>query len=158
MSAGCNPAHRAAPLAACLSIPDEELDAVAKAEACLTHHHPLAGEVSAVLVTLCRRLICGAKWNDALADAMTGRSAEIVDDSPLSPSGYAPAVLRAAVYFIDSSSAFDVAMSRSVEFAGPDNYCPVLVGSIGSARWFLDRSHRGYNLVPYEAAELRGQH
>jgi hypothetical protein len=26
-------------------------------------------------------------------------------------------------------------LARSIDFAGPANYCPVLVGSIGGARW-----------------------
>ena len=41
----------------------------------------------------------------------------------------------AAVYFVGSSSGFSEALERSVVFAGPANYCPVLVGAIGGARW-----------------------
>ncbi len=130
MTAGCNPAHRAAPLAACMTIPDGELDAVARAEARLTHYHPLAGEVSAVVVTLCRRLIRGVPWEEALTKSLAGRSPEITRDAPLSPSGYAPDVLRAAVFFLNTSPSFETALTRSVEFAGEENYCPVSVGAI----------------------------
>jgi ADP-ribosyl-[dinitrogen reductase] hydrolase len=135
MTAGCNPAHRAAPLAACMEIPDDELDLVARAEARLTHHHPLAGEVSAVVVTLCRRLIRGVPWQNALAAAMSGRSEEIVKDVPLSPNGYAPDVLRAAIHFVGNSESFEIALTRSIEFAGSGSYCPVLVGSLSCLRY-----------------------
>jgi ADP-ribosylglycohydrolase len=53
----------------------------------------------------------------------------------LSRNGFAPAALGAAIYFIDTSESFKGALERSIEFAGAPNYCPVLVGSIGGARW-----------------------
>jgi ADP-ribosylglycohydrolase len=56
-------------------------------------------------------------------------------EGPGTSGGFAPAVLRAAVYFVGSSSSFSEALERSVVFAGPANYCPVLVGAIGGARW-----------------------
>lgn len=34
-----------------------------------------------------------------------------------------------------SSACFTEALDRSLAFAGPDNYCPVLVGAIGGVRW-----------------------
>ena len=30
---------------------------------------------------------------------------------------------------------FDAALTRSLAFAGPANYCPVLVGPLAGARW-----------------------
>jgi len=53
----------------------------------------------------------------------------------LNRGGFAPAVLAAAVHFVGSSDTFDTALDASLQFAGPANYCPVLVGSIGGARW-----------------------
>jgi ADP-ribosylglycohydrolase len=44
-------------------------------------------------------------------------------------------VLRAAVYFVGTSGSFAEALERSLVFAGPANYCPVLVGAIAGARW-----------------------
>jgi ADP-ribosylglycohydrolase len=49
MTAGCNPAHRCAPLAMAPFVPDEELAERALQEARLTHHHPLAGDVAAAV-------------------------------------------------------------------------------------------------------------
>jgi hypothetical protein len=75
LSAGCNPAHRAAPLAMCSFIADPELPAMAVQEARLTHEHELAGDVSAAVVVLCRALIPGAAWREALELAATARQA-----------------------------------------------------------------------------------
>jgi hypothetical protein len=56
LTAGCNPAHRAPPLAMAGFLPDERLMAFARHEAALTHKHPIAGDVSAAVVVLCRTL------------------------------------------------------------------------------------------------------
>ncbi len=136
MTAGCNPAHRISPLAES-RLPDSELAQAAMDEAALTHHHPLAGDVSAAVVLLCRYLINGLDWQDALRRVEVGRMAETVTAlrtrrrSSINNDGYAPDVLAAAVYFIGSSRGLKEALSRSIEFAGPANYCPVLVGAIG---------------------------
>lgn len=129
-TAGCNPAHRAAPLAMSAGIADADLAACAMAEAGLTHHDPLAGEVSAAVTTLCRALIRGAEWDRAV-QAAGGFGGDIPDDT----GGYAPEVYRAAVYFVGTSAGFAEALERSVGFAGASNYCPVLAGAIGGARW-----------------------
>jgi ADP-ribosylglycohydrolase len=141
MSAGCNPAHRVAPVAMCAQIPDSAVDEAATLEARLTHRHALAGEVAAVVARLCRALIRGSSWSIALATSAEGRSHEtrravqVQQGADLSRGGFAPEVLRAAIHFLDSSDSLSAALARSIEFAGPDNYCPVLVGSIGGARW-----------------------
>jgi hypothetical protein len=49
--------------------------------------------------------------------------------------GFAPDVLRAALHFVGSSAYFAEALDRSLAFAVPANYCPVLVGAVGGARW-----------------------
>jgi len=141
MTAGCNPAHRNAPLAMCTSIEDSELGQVAVTEAQLTHRHPLAGDVAAAVACLCRSLIRGVPWSLALGVAAEGRSPEtrraleIPPPERLSRNGFAPDVLSAAVHFVDASASFQIALAQSIDFAGPANYCPVLVGSIGGARW-----------------------
>jgi ADP-ribosylglycohydrolase len=58
-----------------------------------------------------------------------------VREGPGTSGGFAPEVLRAAVYFVGSSSSFAEALEQSLAFAGPANYCPVLVGAISGARW-----------------------
>lgn len=141
LTAGCNPAHRSAPLAMLAAIEDSQLSDAAKAEACLTHRHPLAGDAAAAAVVLCRALIRGVLWEEALHRAAAGRVAEIrraLEErrgEDLSREGFSPNVLRAAVFFVGASSSFSGALARAVEFAGPSNYSPVLVGSLGGARW-----------------------
>lgn len=141
LTAGCNPAHRSAPLAMCASIDDALLPEAAMEEAQLTHKHPLAGDVAGAVVRLCRTLICGMPWQAAKELAAEGRRSETRSALSLpavetrSPDGFAPGVLAAAIDFLDSSDSFSTALARSIEFAGPANYCPVLVGSIGGARW-----------------------
>jgi len=139
-TAGCGPAHRAAPLAI-LDVNDKELVDIIIQEAKLTHWHPLAADVSVATVLLCRKLLQGNDWHTSLAFARKGRmsetqkSLEMHNIEDLKGDGYAPNVLAAAVYFLMNSSSLDEAIKRSIDFAGPANYCPVLVGSIGSARW-----------------------
>jgi ADP-ribosylglycohydrolase len=141
-TAGCNPAHRAAPLAMATLLDDDVLADCALREAALTHAHPLAGDVAAAVVGLCRALVRGYGWGTALQIAAAGRLPATVralqpTESPkrLSRGGFAPDVLQAAVHFVTAHASFDAALTASLTFAGPANYCPVLVGSIGGARW-----------------------
>jgi ADP-ribosylglycohydrolase len=141
LTAGCNPAHRAAPLAMCSFIADPDLPAMAVQEARLTHEHELAGDVSAAVVVLCRALIRGAAWREALELAAAARQAATqaamslaVGPTPKS-GGFAPDVLRAAIFFVNRNSSLEAALSEALRFAGSANYCPVLVGSIAGARW-----------------------
>jgi ADP-ribosylglycohydrolase len=140
-TAGCNPAHRSSPLAMLASLADDDLASCALTEARLTHHDPLAGDVAAAGTVLCRSLIRGVSWGDALQRSGEERRAETsaalfsVREDPGTSGGFAPEVLRAAAYFVGSSSSFSEALGRSLAFAGPANYCPVLVGAIGGARW-----------------------
>jgi ADP-ribosylglycohydrolase len=145
LTAGCNPAHRSAPLAMCAAVRDPDLASAAAAEAALTHHHPLAGDGAAAVVLLCRALVRGEKWESALERAAEDRLPETSaalrndPDGPLSRGGFAPDVLHAAVHFVGRASSFEDAMESALAFAGAANYCPVLVGSIGGARWGASR-------------------
>ena len=56
-------------------------------------------------------------------------------EGPGNNGGFAPDVLRAALHFVGTSGSFAEALERSLAFAGPANYCPVLVGAIAGARW-----------------------
>jgi ADP-ribosyl-[dinitrogen reductase] hydrolase len=141
MTAGCNAAHRVAPQSLAGFIADDALPAIAAESARLTHWHPLAGDVASAVAVLCRSLLRGRPWDAALADAAAGR--DPVVSSALAPAsyaaldtgGFAPDVLKAAVHFVGEGDTFDDALAASIAFAGPSNYCPVLVGSIGGARW-----------------------
>ena len=141
LTAGCNPAHRCAPLAMCSLLPDAGLGQLAMAEARLTHQHPLAGDAASAVTCLCRALIRGEPWPVALAVAAVARHPETCQAltpqpfSELSRSGFATDALAAAVHFVNDAADFSEALERSIAFAGPSNYCPVLVGSIAGARW-----------------------
>jgi len=140
-TAGCNPAHRVAPLTMAAFLPDGALADAARTEAGLTHRHPLAGDAATAVVVLSRALVRGSGWEDALAEGAAGRSAEVAaaldpgQKGELSTGGFAPDVLRAAVHFLHHAEAFGAALAAAIRFAGAANYCPVLVGSIAGARW-----------------------
>merc|ERR1719161_1393853 len=58
------------------------------------------------------------------------------DPKNISNGGFCPDVLAATVRFVSlgaASSSFDAALSASLKFAGPSNYCPVLVGALTGA-------------------------
>lgn len=142
LTAGCNPAHRSAPLALLPGASNVQVEQAARQEAALTHLHPLSGDVAVAVVLLCRELIQGTSWNDALGIAQIGRLSETQaamvpskSSNGLNTGGFAPDVLAAAIYFVERGDNFDDALDASLTFAGPENYCPILVGSIGGARW-----------------------
>ena len=131
MTAGCNPAHRSSPLSMFAAIAANDLAVSAMTEAGLTHYDPMAGEIAVTVNQLCRSLIRGVGWDESV------RNCGGFDDQqgPGNNGGFAPDVLRAAVYFINKSTSFAETLDRSLAFAGPSNYCPVLVGAIAGGRW-----------------------
>ena len=140
-TAGCNPLHRAAPLAMALFIESGSLAAAAIAEARLTHVHPLAGEASAACVVICRALAEGRPWDEAVALGEEGRLPEVAravggwSGTPPGRGGYSPEVLHAALHFAGRGASFVEAMEEALRFAGGDNFCPVTVGALAGARW-----------------------
>lgn len=138
-TAGCNPAHRCASLGIAPFLDDAEIGEAALLEASLTHQHPLAGDTAAAIALLCRLLIRGTEWKMALLRAGEGRLEEVrlalAGEILPGRSGYSPVVLGTAIYFLGTSLTLADALARSIAYAGPANYCPVLVGSIGGARW-----------------------
>jgi ADP-ribosylglycohydrolase len=141
LTAGCNPAHRSAPLAMAAFLPDHQLAEYAYAEAALTHHDRLAGDVAAAVVRLCRALIHGTPWLTAIQIASAERSPATIaalltaSDPPQFRDGFAPHVLQAALHFVHRAEQVAPALEAALAFAGAANYCPVLVGAIGGARW-----------------------
>jgi len=140
-TAGCNTAHRIPPLAMAAAVADHDLAAHAGDEAALTHLHPLAADASAAVAILCRALIWGEAMSAALERAAVDRLQEIRtalnpdSDGEFGRGGFAPEALRAAVHFVSRGDGFGEALAGSLSFAGPANYCPVLVGAIAGARW-----------------------
>jgi ADP-ribosylglycohydrolase len=138
MTAGCNPAHRSAPLAMAGFLTDESLSKVAHIEAALTHFDVLAGDAAATMVILCRLLMGEAEWQEVLDQTLSPTIRQQLDaasPSMLSRGGFSPDVLIAAIYFVHQHTNFEAALSASLAFAGGANYCPVLVGAIAGARW-----------------------
>ena len=129
MTAGCNPMHRAVVLALSPHIVEESLADNAREEARLTHFHPLAGDVSAQTVILCRLLVQGVDFGTALKQLDT----EDWLDRPLSNSGFSPDVFHAALHYVEGADSFKSALTPALKFAGPDNYCPVVVGALAGA-------------------------
>ena len=131
-TAGIAPAHRAAPLA--LFFEGSELDEIAFKEASLSHRSPTAGKVSVATVRLCSALLKGVGLEEACSLASQGL--KDIDLSYLSmkerhKGGFAPKVLQTAISFLHDHDSFEAALLASLKFAGPANYCPVLVGSMG---------------------------
>jgi len=147
-TAGCNPAHRSAPLAMMSESDTQQLADYAKQDAKLTHHHPLACDVASAVVVICHQLVQGSSWENATESACTGRLPQTVkaiinsEVGSLMNGGFAPDTLAAAIHFVGSSGSFNAALKRSLQFAGPANYCPVLVGSIAGARWGMSGINR----------------
>jgi ADP-ribosylglycohydrolase len=140
-NAGCNPAHRCPPLAMAAWLPLDELPKAVQAEASLTHIHPESVDAAVAVAVLCRLLIIGVKWEEALERTADGRGEAVRHalrtryGDPIRSGGYAPDVLGAAVSFLDGAAGFTGALERSLEFAGPANYCPVVAGALAGARW-----------------------
>eukprot|EP01116_Phalansterium_solitarium_P006254 TRINITY_DN18561_c0_g1_i1.p1 TRINITY_DN18561_c0_g1~~TRINITY_DN18561_c0_g1_i1.p1 ORF type:complete len:276 (+),score=55.56 TRINITY_DN18561_c0_g1_i1:93-920(+) len=148
-SGGVNAAHRSVPLAMAAFIADADLPAAVRNECHITHMHPLSYETALACVVICRALIRGQEWTSAVSacsasvqDERLRRSiarhaltdVNSIRSESLSRDGFSPDVLAAALYFVASSADFESAVSRSISFAGPANYCPVLVGAIAGAR------------------------
>ena len=130
MTAGCGPAHRIAPLARYKDIPTNQLIDFARQEARITHHHPDAGNCSAVMVLLCRYLIEGNSW--AVSKELVSQNKEMkstwinIQNAKLNKGGYVLDVMHSAFHFLNTEDALE----KSLKFAGPANYCPVIVGVI----------------------------
>ena len=148
LTAGCNPMHRALPLA---FLPGS-IDGMGRAEAMLTHRHPLAGEASEAFLGITRCFLSDdstakplAEIVVQLADRHTEPIREALLDStarPLDRGGFAPEVLRAALHFVRRAKDFESAVSASIQFAGPSNYCPVIVGAFAGALYGESRISR----------------
>ena len=154
-TAGANALHRCTPLACAPFLDEAELLAAARQESRLTHWSPISQHSCAAAAYLCRRLLCGDGWEEALAatraavDELAPDDCPLVRDALLSPvsaagldaGGFCVAVLRCALHFVGTADSFEEALAPALKFAGPNNYCPVLVGALAGARF-------GVNAIP----------
>lgn len=131
-TAGCNPAHRIAPLALFPFIMTADIGRFARQEAIITHYHPLAGEMSALMALICRLVIDGYSWGEVkrISKKMEPSAWAAVDNANISAGGFAPDVMRTALHFLDGQDSIQWA----IDFAGQANYAPVLVGTIDCLR------------------------
>ncbi|MDC0228214.1 ADP-ribosylglycohydrolase family protein, partial [Alphaproteobacteria bacterium] len=127
-TAGCGPAHRIAPLATFKNIPTNKLVDYARQEARITHYHPDAGNCSGIMVLLCRYLLEGCSWNESKdlvsKDENVKTTWANIQNANLNNGGYVLDVMQSAFHFLDREDA----LNNSLTFAGPANYCPVIVG------------------------------
>ena len=129
-TAGCGPAHRIAPIASYTKIPTNKLVDCARQEAAITHYHPIAGNCSAIMALLCRYLIEGNSWVESKKIVKQNEELKTtwikIEKANLNNGGYVLDVMHSAMFFLDRTNSLEDALS----FAGPANYCPVIVGII----------------------------
>ena len=140
-TAGCNPMHRSVVLAMLSEISDDELHEYALQEAKLSHYDPLAGVVSSISVQLARLALKGVHWSEAIQRIREDCSSDLesifiqAERGDIHRDGFAPHALSAALYFLHQNEDFQSMLSEAIHFAGPSNYCPVIAGALGGARW-----------------------
>ena len=131
-TAGCGPAHRIAPLSSFFKIQINTMIKIAREESKITHYHPDAGNCSAVMALLCRYLLKGHTWCES--KELVSKCKDIDDiwikiqNASLNNDGHVLNVMHSALYFLERSRPVE----KSIEFAGPSNYCPIIVGIIQS--------------------------
>ena len=131
-TAGCGPAHRAAPLAGSTSIPTDKLISIARQEAKITHFDNDAGNGSAIVILLCRYLLEGNSYQDA--QKLISENVELkeswtkITKASLKPDGYIFNVIYSALYFINNNKS----LNDTFKFAGKANYCPIIFSVINA--------------------------
>jgi ADP-ribosylglycohydrolase len=146
LSGGCSPAQHSFPLALCPRIDDKTLFQLSCAEASLTHFSAVAGQIAGLVNLICRRLLKGDEWNDAIKTAFStapdlfGEIREIQDQykqGPLlnryRPLAYSPNTLNTSLYCITDADSFEDALKGANKIE--THYCPTLVGIFAGARW-----------------------
>jgi len=150
MTAGANACHRVPPLAMiyCLSSEDVLVSAAA-ADAAMTHASPLASASSVAVVLVCRHLILGSTLAIACTRAAEHPSLAVSEVAPirqallaapapvetLDAGGFCVEVLAAALHFAFVAKDFAGGLDLALDFAGLDNYCPVICGAFLGARF-----------------------
>lgn len=151
LSSGCNPAQRSFPLAFCPWINDDDVFRLSCDEARLTHFSPIAGQVAGLINLICRRLLKGDEWNDAVKTAFSsapqllGEIQEILTryehETVLKSQGhpaYAPNTLHTSLHCVTKADSFEKAVSLANETE--PYYCPTIVGILAGARWAVPQS------------------
>ena len=80
------------------------------------------------MVLLCRYLLEGYSWNEN--KVLVSKAEDVktkwikIQNANLNNGGYVLDVMHSAIHFLDEEDA----LNSSLKFAGPANYCPVIVG------------------------------
>ena len=102
----------------------------ARQEAKITHYHPDAGNCAAIMSLMCRHLLerslLGGNKKIISENIELNSTWTKIQNAHLNNGGYAIDVMHSAIHFLDN----DNSLEESLEFAGPANYCPVIVGII----------------------------
>ncbi|MBO6518549.1 MAG: ADP-ribosylglycohydrolase family protein [Rhodospirillales bacterium] len=132
-SAGCAPAQRITPLAACSYVPTSRLSQLARDEAAITHYDKAAGDASAIVTLICRYLLCG--WSVEEIDAALNRVEPnawlAVNQASIGPSGLSNDTVRTAWFCLTNT---DDPLSHATNLAGEQNYAPPIVGAFLAAQ------------------------
>ncbi len=131
-TAGCGPAHRALPLAGQFTIPTNQLVDIARKEAKITHYDDDAGNGSAIVILLCRYLLEGENYKNALNlifdNPTLQDSWKKIKGANLKPDGYIFNVIFSALYFLDNNKS----LADIIKFAGKANYSPIIYSVINA--------------------------
>jgi len=130
-SAGVAPSHRSTPISIFKFISTQDLPRFAKEDCELTHGHPVSVDVCVFVNMLCRYLVeNNGDWDAALKYAVGFVKTEPVklnveniikkrySRSMISVGGFAPDVLFAALYWLDTEKTMKDALENSLQFAG----------------------------------------
>ena len=130
-TAGCNPMHRFMVVAG-LDVPYERLDSLARRDARMTHHDPIAGICSSFLIRILRRSLNNEDLVDAQKSVVeeTSRTGLNFRKTWPSKNGFAPEVLCAGIKFAQIKGN---GLQQAIAYAGTNNYCPVITGALTAA-------------------------
>jgi ADP-ribosyl-[dinitrogen reductase] hydrolase len=134
-SAGCNPVHRIAPIAACMYIPTSKIAAAAREDARITHYHRHAADAAAVVALLCRHLLEGLDLDRAceLVSNQEPAAWKVINSAKIGGGGHAPDVVRTALFCLGGD---EDPIELATSISGEDNYVGPVVGALIGAATF----------------------
>jgi len=156
-SFGVNSCHRAIAIPCYYGFSNDEILNIVHQEGTITHTNDIAIQASKAYVSICRYLILGYSIEESLKKTqklqcitewglMNILRMETRELHQLSKDGNAIVTLEAALWFLIHTKDFTSALHESLEFAGSNNYCPVLVGAMAG-------SYYGFHAIQKEDYE-----
>jgi len=132
-TAGCGPAQRILPLAACHFVPTTKLAEQARLDAAITHYDSLAGDASAICVLITRLLIEGCDLSEIDHYLQTNEKPtwSAVNRANIGESGTGLDVARTAWHCLSKASN---PMQEAIGISGDNNYVAPIVGAFLAAQ------------------------